>query len=92
MIAVKLVPRESVGSKYLPVTMSTDPKDIERFLANQAQNRGNKHEELVFDKATGKLALRKKENVDAGNDRRVFREMTKFFGLAVCEVMENGGG
>lgn len=92
MIAVKLVPRESVGSKYLPVTMSTDPKDIERFLANQAQNRGNKHEELVFDKATRKLALRKKENVDAANDRRVFREMTKFFGLAVCEVMENGGG
>lgn len=46
----------------------------------------------MFDKVIRKLVLRKKENVDVVNERRVFREMMKFFGFVVCEVMENGGG
>lgn len=74
---------------YQYLEMSTDPKHVENILRNSAENKVNRYEELVFDKTTMKLMVKKKEDIRI-EDTRVFREMTKAFNLVVWKDVEEG--
>ena len=73
----------------LYLEMSTDPKRVDAHFKNLAEKKENRYEDLVFDKTTLKLIVKKKAEVTA-DDRKVYPEMTKFFNLLVWEDVEKG--
>lgn len=69
--------------------MSTGTKDVQEFLKNKVENKGNGREEMVYDKETMTLKLKKKENITSA-DRRVHLAMTKMFNVVVWRFLEEG--
>lgn len=80
------------GALYL-LKMATDSGSIERFFKDAvAENKGSntqRREEMVFNRATGELEVKRNENV-TGADRKVHLKMVKFFNFVVQEVLEKG--
>lgn len=60
------------------VRMATNSSEINNFFQNEVAKKGNEKVELLFDKSTGELSVKAKEEVK-NTDRMVHLKMNKFF-------------
>jgi hypothetical protein len=60
--------------------MATDSTHVGNFFKDAVENKGaeNKRQDLVFNRATGELEVKRKEQVTSA-DRKVHLKMTIFF-------------